>query len=138
MLTQSILAFLKANNKGSRIRVISDNARIEFDPSTLPAADTAASSEDHEILPVPPSGSHYNFSAGESIIRYMRGHLLTRIPILICCGGSIPYTRYVEEYALCGSTVSMRIAEEYVKALKEGRMDDVGWRGYDAGWDPDF
>jgi len=114
------LDFLRANNTGSRIRVISDNARIEsLDPSTPTAS---------------PPEETYNFSAGESIIRYLRGNFLTEIPILICCGGSIPYTKYVENYELCGSTCVMSVAEGFVRALKDGRVDDEEWRGWDAGW----
>jgi hypothetical protein len=47
MLTQLTLASLETNDSGCRIRVISDKARIEFDPQP-PATGSAAPSERRE------------------------------------------------------------------------------------------
>jgi hypothetical protein len=113
-------AFLHANDTGSRIRVISDNARIEFDPSPSPPSSVSSAGQ-----------AQFNFSAGETIMRYLRGHLY-EVPVLIYCGVSIPYTQYVEGYATCGSTTSSTVVWNYIRALKDGKTDDMGWKGFNA------
>jgi len=116
--------FLRSNDMASRVRVISDNARIEFDPSQTPASSQMTSIQTQVL-------AQYNFSAGESIVRYLRGHLY-ELPVLIYCGQSIPYTQYVEGYAMSGSTVRSSVVRKYIKALKDGKTDDEGWRGFNA------
>lgn len=130
--------FLRANNTGSRVRIISDNCRFELSPSSL--ADDSSTTRS-PLPPSPPShpsssqGLSYNHTAGESLTRFVRSHpSLSRIPILIHCGSSIGSTRYVERYGLCGSTVDSGVVGGYLDGLKEGLVDDEGWRGFDRGW----
>jgi len=122
-------AFLRANNTGSKVRIISDNFRKE-------PAEALTSDRPGEV-PVEVfsnSGIIHNFFAGESIVRYLRGNQYSRIPVLVYCGSSIKHTRYVEGYGLCGSTTAFNIVKKYVKALYDGVVDDTTWRGYDRGW----
>jgi hypothetical protein len=100
--------------------VISDNARIEFDSSSTPSSSLSSTAQ-----------AQYNFSAGETIVRYLRGRLY-EMPVLIYCGVSIPYTQYVEGYATCGSTTWANVVTDYIRALKDGRTDDEGWKGFNA------
>ncbi|KAF9551401.1 hypothetical protein CPC08DRAFT_715088 [Agrocybe pediades] len=53
--------FLRENDDGSRIRFITDNARMEFTPG---------------------KGTFMNYTAGKNILQYLRGHLY-KAPVLI-------------------------------------------------------
>ncbi|KAF9456832.1 hypothetical protein BDZ94DRAFT_1241245 [Collybia nuda] len=101
--------FLRLNDDPSRIRFISDNHRDE-----------------------PNSGPYLNISAGENILRYLRGRRYN-FPVLIFCGYSIMQTTYVNDYHLAGSANSYYVTEQYFTALSQGRSDDTQWVMFNAG-----
>ncbi|TDL23034.1 hypothetical protein BD410DRAFT_186986 [Rickenella mellea] len=90
------------------IRFISDNVRLE------------------EIAD---EGPHLNASAGQNLLRYLRGRLLSA-PVLIYTGASITWTRYVMRYESAGSTTSPAICMEYIASLAAGMSDDTKWKGF--------
>lgn len=57
-----------------------------------------------------------NMSAGETILRYLRGRNL-KAPVLVYCGGSIPFTTYVKEYSLAASTCEFEICRAFMAQL---------------------
>ncbi|KZO92658.1 hypothetical protein CALVIDRAFT_557417 [Calocera viscosa TUFC12733] len=107
--------FVRANDTPSRIRVISDNARYESDT----VLSTRATDD----------GFYLNMSAGEHILRYLRGRQY-RMPVLVYCGWSIRTTQYVLQYEEAGSTTSMSVVRKYCEALSEGRSIDNFWRTF--------
>ncbi|OCH92759.1 hypothetical protein OBBRIDRAFT_410484 [Obba rivulosa] len=96
-----------------RLRFISDNYRMETGRER---------------------GDFLNLSAGETILRYLRGRLFAA-PVLIYCGASIPTTRYVLSYKQAGSTVSYDVCMAYITALADGRTDDTSWEDFDVKYD---
>ena len=61
-------------------------------------------------------GLSLNMSAGETILRYLRGRNL-KAPVLVYCGGSIPLTTYVMEYSRAGSTCDMGVCRSFIVQL---------------------
>ncbi|KZT60692.1 hypothetical protein CALCODRAFT_98273 [Calocera cornea HHB12733] len=113
-------AFVRAHDTPNEIRVISDNARYESD--TIPFGPHRAV-EDTVYL---------NWSAGEKILRYLRGRRY-RMPVLIHCRQpSIDITRYVLLYEQAGSTISIDVVKRYCQALADGRTDDASWKKWGA------
>ncbi|KAF4610677.1 hypothetical protein D9613_007312 [Agrocybe pediades] len=101
-------AFLRENDDGSRIRFITDNARMEFTPT---------------------KGSFMNFTAGKNFLQYLRGHLY-KAPVLVYTGSSINYTQYVEQYESAGSTCVAHTCIGYITNLANRRNADTEWRGF--------
>jgi len=104
--------FVRANDTPTRIRVISDNARYEADTAT--------------------DGFYMNMSAGEDILRYLRGRQYI-MPVLVYCGYSIRTTSYVLQYEEAGSCNSPSVARRYCEALAQRRSDDTAWKGFRSG-----
>ena len=92
-----------------KLRFITDNVRFEAGP-------------DKTFIMM-------NLSAGEHILRYLRGHLF-RAPALVYCNASILSTKYVESYEAAGSTVSASVVRRYISSLAGPDRDDVKWRGF--------
>jgi hypothetical protein len=76
------------------------------------------------------ANANSSFSSGQSVVRYIRGYGYHHIPILIHTT-RVDYTRYVENYSLCGSSYSANIVKRYIKALKDGVVTDTEWIGFD-------
>jgi len=70
-------------------------------------------------------------SAGENILRYLRGRFFT-MPVLIFCGASIPITQYVLSFEMAGSTVYHHMVKKYISALADGIEDDGVWKKFRA------
>lgn len=104
-----MLDFLRRNDDPSKVRFISDNHRDE-----------------------PTSGPYLNISAGENILRYLRGRRYN-IPVLIFCGYSIMQTTYVNDYHLAGSANYAHVPTRYISALAQKRSDDTEWIGFNTG-----
>ncbi len=86
-------------------------------------------------------------SAGESILRYLRGHGY-QAPVLVYCGQSMPLTKYVLAYSHAASTCRQAVTRAFIdrlaavhKALKsQVGVDEKGeelWVNYgkDRGFD---
>ena len=72
------------------------------------------------------SNSYLNISAGENILRYLRGrHYDT--PVLIYTGWSVRMTQYVTDYGLAGSTAHFNVCCRYISSLTAGGTDDLSW-----------
>jgi hypothetical protein len=71
-------------------------------------------------------------NAGGDILRYIRGRRLDQIPVLVFTALSIPYTTYVKDFNLAGSTVRVGVVEEYIKGLMAKREDLGVWAKFDA------
>ncbi|EJU03331.1 hypothetical protein DACRYDRAFT_115514 [Dacryopinax primogenitus] len=106
-------AFVRAHDTASQIRVISDNARYESENVPVGAGrqSFAQQGEDSVFL---------NWSAGEQILRYLRGR---RQPMR---------TGYVLQYAQAGSTTNTTVVTRYCQALAQRRNDDAEWRRFNA------
>ena len=65
----------------------------------------------------------FNHNAGEDILRYVRGHGLDGIPILVFAFASIRSTTYVKDFTLAGSTINGGVVERYIKDFKDGGND---------------
>ena len=76
-------------------------------------------------------GSFLNPSAGEQILRFLRGRQY-RAPVLVCCCLSISLTTYILSYERSGSTTSGNICLAYISALAEEKVDDREWEVFDA------
>jgi len=105
------LAFLRNNDRASRVRFISDNVRLETTPG---------------------AGTYLNPTGGETFLRYLRGRFIAS-PVLIYTGKSILSTRYVESYEAAGSTTSPRKVLMYIVNLADGKDNDAEWRGFHTG-----
>ena len=57
-----------------------------------------------------------NMSAGESILRYLRGHGY-KAPVLVYCGQSLPLTQYVMEYSRAASTNYQAVTRAFIDRL---------------------
>ncbi|KDQ56017.1 hypothetical protein JAAARDRAFT_208263 [Jaapia argillacea MUCL 33604] len=115
--TASAKAWMEANegllrkaDRANRLRFISDNARFEHGPG----------SRERDFM---------NLSAGENILRYLRGRQY-RAPVLIYCGTSIEQTRYVQAFENAGSTMSSGVCLSFIDALDKGVVDDIAWKGF--------
>ncbi len=74
-------------------------------------------------------GLSLNMSAGETILRYLRGCNL-KAPVLVYCGGSIPFTTYVKEYSLAASTCEFDICRAFMAQLvsvQEAENEEEGF-----------
>ncbi|KZT60670.1 hypothetical protein CALCODRAFT_515263 [Calocera cornea HHB12733] len=119
--------FVRANDTPSRIRVISDNARYESD-SVLPAPSPPTVSPSQ---PQSEDSFYLNMSAGEHILRYLRGRQY-RMPVLVYCGWSIFTTQYVLQYEEAGSTVGTHVVRAYCEALAKRKSSDTFWRRFSS------
>ncbi|KZT28736.1 hypothetical protein NEOLEDRAFT_773724 [Neolentinus lepideus HHB14362 ss-1] len=97
----------------SHLRVITDNARWESRRGNDRGKDI------------------FNFSAGENLIRYMRGHQY-QAPILVYCGASIPRTGYVLKYTDAGSTTTQFICHAFISGLLAPDADERQWQTFNA------
>ena len=81
-------------------------------------------------------GLSLNMSAGETILRYLRGRNL-KAPVLVYCGGSIPLTTYVKEYSHAASTCDMVVCRSFIMQLvssEEGVDEEKGfWSSFAEG-----
>jgi hypothetical protein len=102
--------FLRQNDSPSGVRFISDNSRWETDRK---------------------AGTFLNVSAGENLLRYLRGRFFT-MPVLVYCGPSFPITEYVLSFEMAGSTTRRSICMNYISALADGVGNDVAWKKYNA------
>ncbi|EPQ52626.1 hypothetical protein GLOTRDRAFT_131861 [Gloeophyllum trabeum ATCC 11539] len=73
----------------------------------------------------------FTFSAGENIVRYMRGRQY-QAPILVYCGSSIQGTGYVLSYANTGSTTEQSICRAFISGLLAPGSDERVWQAYNA------
>ncbi|TFY82147.1 hypothetical protein EWM64_g1863 [Hericium alpestre] len=103
---------LRRADYARRLRFISDNCRWE--------ADNTAATE-----------NYLNITAGEAILRYLRGRQY-QAPVLIFCGWSIRSTEYVLSFSRTGSTVISTVVEAYIDKLARGEDDDHAWEGFDV------
>ncbi|OBZ70007.1 hypothetical protein A0H81_09916 [Grifola frondosa] len=90
-------ALLRRTESVKRLRFISDNNRWESDQQ---------------------ASDYLNLSAGETMLRYLRGRLYTA-PILIYCGASIVRTQYVLSYHRAGSTSDQNVCFSFIGALAQ-------------------
>lgn len=78
-------------------------------------------------------GLSLNMSAGETILRYLRGRNL-KAPVLVYCGGSIPLTTYVMEYSCAGSTCDMFVCRSFIMQLASSVDEEKGfWTSFAQG-----
>ncbi|KAJ7621032.1 hypothetical protein FB45DRAFT_928164 [Roridomyces roridus] len=75
-------------------------------------------------------GGMFNPSAGESLLRYLRGRTFLS-PCLIFSPTSVATTEYVLAYTRAGSTTEPQIVFGYIRALAEG-VRDTNWLGFDV------
>jgi len=101
--------FLRQNDHPFRLRIISDNVRLESHRG---------------------AGEYLNPTAGESILRYVRGRQYN-IPILIYTGASIDATTYVLDYDMAGSTSDPDMCLQFLTAFSQ-QDDDLSWKGFSA------
>ncbi|KAF5374469.1 hypothetical protein D9615_009029 [Tricholomella constricta] len=66
---------------------------------------------------------------GEGMLRFLRRRSLA-IPVLVYTGRTVRATRYVARYERAGSSVSAAVCFEFIRALAEGRTDDLEGLGY--------
>ena len=78
------------------------------------------------------SGRYLNPRAGDDLLRYIRGRRLSTIPVLVYCGKSIMDTRYVEDYALAGSTIWAPVVRDYIRGLARGFEDSAEWAKFNV------
>jgi hypothetical protein len=104
---------LLAHNSTNTIRIITDNVRAEK---------VYTENDDSSVF--------FNTRSGEDTLRYIRGRGLTDIPVLVFTFGSIPLTRYVEEFALAGSTIKNQVVRVYIKGLTGEGNDSALWKGF--------
>jgi hypothetical protein len=104
----SLEDFLRQNDHPSLIRFISDDHRDE-----------------------PPQNLYLNISAGENLLRYLRGRHYNP-PVLIYTGNSTSATQYIRSHHLTGSTVHRHICLRFISALAVGRTDDFSWMSFMA------
>ena len=57
-----------------------------------------------------------NMSAGETILRYLRGRGF-KAPVLVYCGRSIPLTSYVTAYSRAASTTHPAVCSAFMEQL---------------------
>lgn len=96
------------------LRFISDNARWE------------GGSESY----VDSTGGYLNLSAGEAILRFIRGrHFMA--PVLIYCGMSIDSTGYVDDFERAGSTTGGYVCRSFISGLASGK-DVEDWQKFKA------
>lgn len=72
-----------------------------------------------------------NLSAGEQLIRFVRGRGY-KAPVLVSCFHSLPSTTYVRRYGQSGSTAVGAVCSDYIKALAKGETQDARWRKFGA------
>lgn len=72
-----------------------------------------------------------NLSAGEQLLRFVRGRGF-KAPVLVYCCHSLSSTSYVLSYEQSGSTASGTVCTSYIEAFAEAETHDVGWRKFGA------
>ncbi|EJU03293.1 hypothetical protein DACRYDRAFT_99588 [Dacryopinax primogenitus] len=117
--------YIRMNDTPARIRVISDNARYE---SSVPLPVPAGWAEQRNSTG---NLQYLNLSAGEQILRYLRGRQY-RMPVLVYCGYSIPSTDYVLRYEAAGSTNASTVVKNYCRELACGNTEDGKWKKFRA------
>ncbi|PPQ92815.1 hypothetical protein CVT25_004073 [Psilocybe cyanescens] len=103
------IGFLKANDKVSNIRVITDNVRLES---------------------MAESGPYLNPFAVQNILRFMRGRL-HMVPVLVYTGRSIRSMVFVSEFVAADLTSDQRVCLQYISNLVAEIKDVSGWQGFD-------
>ena len=104
-------AFIQRHDRASYIRFIVDNVRVNIDT----ASET----------PV------FNYSAGLNILRHIRNNGI-KAPLLVRANTTIQTTRFVEEFAMAGSTTCTRVCRDYIAALGAAENRDLAWRKFMA------
>ncbi|KAF8631753.1 hypothetical protein AX15_002209 [Amanita polypyramis BW_CC] len=83
-----------------------------------------------------PGGASLNMSAGETILRYLRGRGF-KAPVLVYCGRSIPLTSYVTSYSGAASTTHPAVCMAFMEQLSLARdgvaEDQRFWSSFMAG-----
>ncbi|KAA1475245.1 hypothetical protein DENSPDRAFT_415885 [Dentipellis sp. KUC8613] len=100
---------LRKADYAGRLRFISDNYRWEADGIN--------------------TRSVLNITAGEAILRYLRGRMY-RAPVMIYCGLSIAETAYVKSFSRAGSTTDWILCLRFIKNLAAGIDTDYDWEGF--------
>lgn len=75
--------------------------------------------------------SFLDLSAGETILRYLRGKQYMA-PVLIYCDLSLPSTKYVRAYKRAGSTKASSVVRGFIQALGKGTDADKCWAKYNV------
>ena len=123
-------AELRALGRHNLVHFITDNARWEV------LHQSSSNDSDGRMIKwtTGPSQS-LNMSAGETILRYLRGHGY-KAPVLVYCGQSMPLTRYVLAYSHAASTRHQAVTRAFIdrlaavhKALKNGSQVGVDKKG---------
>ena len=97
---------LKANDDGTKIRILSDQARVE---------DRKDPQSSREII------SYFRSSAG-----------LVNIPFLVYTGDvGMSMTKYATKKTKMGSTRSREVVRKYIDGLVDG-TEDEDWVGFDS------
>jgi hypothetical protein len=78
-------------------------------------------------------GLSLNLSAGETILRYLRGRNL-KAPVLVYCGGSIPFTAYVKEFSLAASTCEFGVCRAFMAQLVSAQEAVSEEEGFWSSW----
>src|SRR5882762_3903547 len=107
---------LRRKDTYHQLRFITDNTRWES--STVVTGGS-------------PTENFMNLSAGEMILRFLRGRLY-KAPVLVYCCLSISLTTYVRSYEQSGSTTASDVCLSYILALANGEIDDMGWQGFQS------
>ena len=89
------------------VHFITDNARWEVDQRS----GSGGSDANHTSPPL-----SLNMSAGESILRYLRGHGY-KSPVLVYCDQSLPLTQYVLAHSHAASTNHQAVARAFIDRL---------------------
>ncbi|KAF8333285.1 hypothetical protein F5887DRAFT_1286409 [Amanita rubescens] len=132
-------AELRALEKHSLVHFITDNARWEVQQPS-----ESSDSDGRMIKWTTGPSQSLNMSAGETILRYLRGHGYNA-PVLVYCGRSMPLTEYVLAYSHAASTCHHAVTKAFIgrlatvnEAFKSGSQVGVDKRldyGKDRGFD---
>ncbi|KAF8621355.1 hypothetical protein AX15_007852 [Amanita polypyramis BW_CC] len=101
---------IRALEKCNLIQFITDNVRWEVNDQNDNGLGHVA------------KGPSLNLSAGESVLRYLRGRGF-KAPVLVYCGGSLRLTHYVMAYSRAASTCFDEICDAFIDRLVEARAD---------------
>lgn len=108
---------LRERDRTNSLRFISNNNRWELNARWQRGSGTGS--------------SFLDLSAGETILRYLRGRKF-RAPVLVHCDVSLPSTIYVMEYENAGSTGSLRVVRKFISGLQDGAEDNDWWQTFGA------
>ncbi|KAK2462204.1 hypothetical protein APHAL10511_005792 [Amanita phalloides] len=95
------------------LHFITDNARWEIVPSTAGEQDR---SSDERTSMSSSSSPSLNISAGETILRFLRGNGY-KAPVLVYCGRSVRWTQYVLAYSRAASTCYQAVCNAFIERL---------------------